>query len=210
MSLGDLIFLMAVLLTAGTCLRAGYLLLRRRTAHSRRLVRRWPACALVYLVVLVGVSFVQPQRSIPPGAAQCFDEWCLVVDRAVRRHALGTTSAAGDFLIVSLHVVNESRGRPQREADVYAELRDDHDQRYLASSRGQEALQQQSGTHSTLRDSVAAGHAATMYLVFDVPPTAQQFAIVVRHDWFPHALIIGDPESLLHKPVVVPLAVAAR
>ena len=206
MSLGDLVFLVGLLLTAGTVLRAGYLLLRRRAAQSGRVLRRWAVCALVYVCVLVAVSLIQSQRSIPAGRPQCFDEWCVVIDGATRRHAIGATSAVGDFIVVTARVENQGRGRPQREADVYAELRDDRGQRYLASPRGQTALEQQTVVHSTLRDSVAAGHATRVELVFDVPPTAQQLSVVVRHDWFPHALIIGDPESLMHRPVVVPLA----
>jgi hypothetical protein len=168
-------------------------------------LRRWAIFAGLYCGSLVVVSAVQPSEVIAVGQRQCFDEWCLAVDGATRQSIIGRAHARGDYVIVTLRILNDGRGRRQRERDVYAELRDESGALYRQSVEGQSALAQATGDMARLTDSIDAGTSKRVELVFDVAKENRSFALIAKHAWFPHALIIGDPESLFHRPTVVPL-----
>ena len=205
MTFSDLIFLVAVLVTLVTLLRIGYLLLRTRRLTAIRAARRWAIFATVYCGALLFTSAVQAREVIPIGQARCFDEWCVAVDGARRQPVLGGARARGDYVIVSARILNRGRGRRQREREVYAELRDDRGGVHGQSKEGQAALRRSTGATAQLTDSVDAGASERVELVFDIPKGSQSFEFLAAHVWFPHALIIGDPESLFHRPTVVTL-----
>ncbi len=205
MTVFDLAFLLALLITLGSMLRVAYLLLRRRRDQAVGVLARLALFAGAYIGLLVSVSIAQPRQTLALGGARCFDEWCIVVDSAQRRSTIGTVRADGQFIIVSARVLNQGRGRRQRETDVGARLLDDRGLLYAPTSRGQAALLQTGGGSAALTDFVDAGAVNSVRLVFDVPADSRGLAFVTVHAWFPHALIIGDAQSLLHEPVVVPL-----
>lgn len=64
---------------------------------------------------------------------------------------------------------------------------------------------QTGGGSAALTDFVDAGSASRVQLVFDIPKDTRNLGFLTVHSWFPHALIIGDAQSVLHQPVVVPL-----
>jgi len=206
MTIFDLLFLVAVLATIGAALRVAYLLLRRRLAHAGRAARRWAIFAGLYFGLLFVTSAFQPRAVVPIGQPRCFDEWCLAVDGARRQEVIGGTRARGDYVIVSARILNSGRGRRQRERDVYALLRDEHGDMHRQSAEGRAALVGSTGVGSQLTDSVDAGASERVELVFDVPHGARSFQFIAAHAWFPHALIMGDAESLFHRPTVVEIA----
>lgn len=205
MTLSDLLFLVAMLSTVGATLRIAYLLLRKRRAQAGRAARRWAIFAGVYCAALLVTSMLQPRAVVALGEPRCFDEWCVAVDGATRRASIGGSRARGDYVIVSTRILNRGRGRRQRERDVYALLRDEHGATRRQTVDGQAALIRSTGGASQLTDSIDAGASERVELVFDVPSDAQSFQFMVAHAWFPHALIIGDAESVFHRPAVVEL-----
>lgn len=116
MTIFDLAFLLGLLITLGSVLRVAYLLLRRRPNQAVGVLTRLALFAGAYMSVLVAVSIVQPKQTLALGRARCYDEWCVVVDGAQRQSSIGTVHADGLFIIVSARVLNQGRGRRQREA----------------------------------------------------------------------------------------------
>jgi hypothetical protein len=54
---------------------------------------------------------------------------------------------------------------------------------------------------------VEAGGSFTYTAVFDLPSGITKPGLVITHGAFPGAIIIGDPQSLLHKPTIVRLSI---
>ena len=169
-------------------------------------MRRWTIFAGLYCGALLVTSALQPRDVVAVGQPRCFDEWCLAVDGARRQGVIGGARARGDYVIVSTRILNRGRGRRQRERDVYALLRDERGDVYRQSQEGEAALMRSTGVAAQLTDSIDAGASERVELVFDVPKEGQSYEFIAAHAWFPHALIIGDPESLFHRPTVVLLA----
>ena len=206
MSLFDLLFLVCFAALVITIGRIGYLLLRRRFAAARKTLALLLGCVAAYLLVLIGVSLAEPRKEIPIGEQRCFDDWCITVDTATPQKTLGTTSANGTFEVVTLTVSSRAQRSPQRETDVDIYLLDDQNRRIDVSPSGQQALAQAGLAGDPVTAFVAPGGSFQSRLAFDIPPDVHHLALVkASHGWFPVRLIIGDPQSWLHRPAVTPL-----
>lgn len=203
-TLFDLMFLLCFVTAAVTLIRALYLLVRRRTARAGTVLKRLGVCAALYVLLLLVVSASQPTTVLAMRVPQCFDDWCIAVDSASRQPNIGGTNSAGAFVIVHGRVLNNARSA-ERETDVSAILLAGDGRRYSRSEAGQRALVERGGAGHALTDMVAPGSANQFSMVFDVPKDADSLAFVTTHGWFPGALIIGNSQSLFHRPSVVPL-----
>ncbi len=206
MSLFDLLFLVCFAAAVITIGRIASLAFRGRFRAARMALIRLLACIAVYMLVLIGVSLAEPRKEIPIGEARCFDDWCITVEQAVRQTAIGTTNAAGTFYVITLRVSSRAKGRLQRETDIDIYLIDDRGRRIGISPSGQQALAQSGLAGEPLMSFVGPGASFQSRLAFDVPPDAHHLGLVkASHGWFPVRLIIGDPQSWLHRPTVTPL-----
>ena len=115
MTLFEPLFLLCVLALLVSLVRLVYLFARHQPARS--LALRIAACIGVYLDALITVSVLSPARIYQQGEAQCFDDWCLAVDRVERD---------GGALRVSLNVISQARRVTQRELGVAVNLTDEH------------------------------------------------------------------------------------
>jgi hypothetical protein len=206
MSIFDLLFLASMLGVAAVLVRVLYLLIRTRW----RAAGRAAACLLMfvaaYMLVLVGFSIAEPRQEVAIGTPQCFDDWCITVEAASRQDAIGTTRATGTFCVATLRVSSRAKGRPQRETDVRVYVFDDRGRRFDVSPAGQRALERQGLAGLPLTSYAAAGGSFESRLAFDVPRDVRQLSLVkTSWGWFPLRLIIGGPQSWLHRPTVVPL-----
>jgi hypothetical protein len=206
MTLTDLLFIVSFLVTAGALIRIVYLLLRSRTAAARTSAIRLAAFLAIYGVALVITSLVSPQQVVKVGEERCFDEWCITVTGASREPSVGGVRANGIFYVVSVRVSSHSRGRPQREKDVYTYLTDGRGRRFEISTAGQSALQRAGLAGVPMTSFVDPGGSFESHLAFDVPQDATNMGFVKRsHGWFPMLFIIGDSSSFLHRPTIVRL-----
>jgi hypothetical protein len=205
-TLNDLLFIVSFLVTAGALLRVGYLLLRRRTQAARKTSIRLTVFVAIYGIALVVTSLVSPQQVVKLGEERCFDEWCITVAGASRVPAVGDVRAAGVFEVVTVRVTSHSRGRPQREKDVYTYLTDGAGRRFDVSPAGQSALERAGLAGMSVTSFVDPGSSFESRLAFDVPEDAKHIGFVkTSHAWFPALFIIGDSSSLFHRPTIVPL-----
>jgi hypothetical protein len=202
----DLLFLLTVLITVGALLRVGYQLVCARPGAAKTTFLRLGGYLAAYTTTLIAVSLLSRGETLQIGEARCFDEWCIAGTSALRQPSIGGARARGIFYVVTLRVSSESRGRPQRETDVDTYLLDARGRRFDVSVAGADALQRAGLAGQPVTSVVAPGGSLESRLVFDVALDAAGLGFVkASHSGFPRRLIIGDPESFLHRPTVVRL-----
>jgi hypothetical protein len=186
----DLLAILAVLISAGTAVRIGYLFIRRHVAQARKVATRWAICAFVYVSVSLIVSAARPQRSISVGERWCFDDWCLSVNN-VRREPSGGEVA----YLLNLEAYNEAR-RPQRALYPWMFLRDAADRHFVPDG---------SSWIADVEASIAPHDSHRFDVAFHVPADARQVTFVTNHGsgkpctLLPSILIIGQGRCLFHK-----------
>jgi len=207
----DLLFIFIVLTTVVTLATAAVSTLRGRRQRAANLLVRYLAFAAIYLVALVVVSLVSPQRVLAVGEDRCFDDWCVAVENVTITPELGQGEsllrANGAFYVVTLRLSNRARGRDQRAGSAAIHLIDDLDRWHDASPRGQRAYVAQHGPVAPLTATIPLGQSLTTVQVFDLPMESHDVGLAVEHPvgFSPGRLIIGDEASLLHKPTIVRL-----
>lgn len=192
MTIFDLFFLVGSLALLFTLLAALVQALRGRPARARAMVRRAAMAVAGYFVVVILASIVTPRRIVPLGTAQCFDDWCITVTTATRHHA-----GADDSIAVAMAIFSRARRISQRELGVSVYLLDDNGRRYQPLS---------DPAAVSLSAVVPPLAAIDVRRAFRLPGSASHPLLVVAHGRFPGCCIIGDAESLFHRPTVVPLS----
>jgi hypothetical protein len=149
-----------------------------------------------YLAVVMGASLMQPQRIVAMGRDQCFGDMCFAVTGV--EEVPGFLIHDGSRLIrVSVRVSNRGRAGRRSDGQVQAFLLDSHGRRWDEST----AI-----SSVPLTTVVPAGSSVASEPVFKVARDASGLALVLTHGrWQRGVLIIGGPESLLHRRTIVPL-----
>ncbi len=178
MTLFEPLFLLCVLALLASLARLVQLLVTRRPVRS--LAIRIASCIAAYFAMLITVSVLSPARVYQPGQPQCYDEWCLAVDKV--EHADGA-------LRVHLNVMSEAKRVTQREFGVEVDLQDESGRRYAPIA--------EFGT--PIDSSVGPGERFRAGRVYRLPAGARESAIVLKHGG-PGLLVIADRGSLFHRP----------
>jgi hypothetical protein len=126
MTIMDLIFLASVLASFVTFAVAATFALRGSHLQSLRLLRNYAACAVLYLLVGVIVSFLKPQRVMLLGNPWCFDDWCLTVEGVTR---IPKESYA--LYRIDVQISSRAGRSAQRAKGAWLFLVDEHGRRYL-------------------------------------------------------------------------------
>jgi hypothetical protein len=142
-----------------------------------------------YLVVVVTTSLVSPERVLHLNEPQCFDDWCVSVDHVER-----APEGASVAYTVTLRLFSRARGRAQRENGASVYVLDEEGRRYEPQEDSEEV---------PLNVLLGPGESVIAKRRFVVPAGAHAPGLVVAHGRFPGMFIIGDNESLFHKPSVV-------
>jgi hypothetical protein len=155
--------------------------------HTGWIVAIWG----IYLAVLIGVSLLQPQKIVATGKPQCYDEMCFTV--------LDFDEVPGYLLnnsrLVRVKVTITNRGhKPESESSIRAYLID-------KQGRGWNEVPGLSGVRLTAR--VPVGESAISEPVFKMDSDVSPEGLVLTHGrWQPGLLVIGDPDSLFHRPTI--------
>ena len=152
----------------------------------------------VYLLVLFTVSWRQPAKVLAVGAEQCFDEMCFAVEGADEVDGFWAKGQERERLVrARVRVSNRARGQPQSEGLIRAYLVD-------AQGRRWEEVRGLSGVRLTAK--IAAGDTVLSEPVFRVARDATGLCLVLTHGrWQPGVLVVGDPDSWMHRPTVMRL-----
>jgi hypothetical protein len=148
-----------------------------------------------YGAVLGGVSFFQAQRVVPIGKDQCFHGMCFAVMGVEPVEAV-VAGETGTVIRVKVKVANHGK-----DSDLDGRVR-----AYLEDAQGRrwEPLPGLSG--NALRSRVAGGSQMLSEPVFRVARDSTGLSVVFTHGaWQPGRLVIGDSDSLGHRPTIVRL-----
>jgi hypothetical protein len=172
---------------------------RDRLAPTARLLAWYVAG---YAAVLLGAALLMPRRTLPQGVRECFDDWC-VAGVGVGPSALVPPGCDGENIwIGTLEVSSDAKRVRQRAADAAAMLEDQSGRRYrpcgIPASGGIEP-------HG-IRDELGPGDSFQVTLAFSLPADARPIGFVISHGAFPGVLIIGDDQSLGHRPTLLAVA----
>ena len=149
-----------------------------------------------YLAVLMATSLMQPQKTIAMGQDQCFGEMCFAVTSV--EEVQGFLIHDGSRLVrVSVRVSNRGRDKTQSEKLVRA---------YLVDAQGRQWEESMGISGVRLTAAVPAGSSVMSEAVFKVAKDASGLSLVLTHGrGQPGVLVIGDPDSLMHRRTMVPL-----
>lgn len=207
MTIGDLLFLLTVLIFLGTILFVPYTLLR----HQMRRARNVSLVALLwmvgYLIALLGVSLFTPQAVLRPHQEHCFDDMCFSVVSAATRKTLGSPpaqyTAQGSYYLVTVQLRNAGRGRAQKPSSPSFVLVDQQGNSYEVVSQAEGSI----GQNPVWDRQLPAGTTASKVYVFDVPQTAKVRGLIISEggSGFPLMLILGDENSLFHQKTLMQL-----
>jgi hypothetical protein len=167
-----------------------------------------------YLAVVVTVSLLSPRREFQIGQDECFDDWCVSVEKAQFSTTIGRDrgirSSRGVFCVATLRVSSRALGRAQAAPDAAVHLIDDRGRNYLPSPEGQQAYETSFGSSIPLGTRLQPGASFQSVRVFELPSDADGLGLVVDHGGWPGRFVIGDGGSLLHKPTVILLPKPGR
>lgn len=207
MTIGDLLFLLTVLIFLGTILFVPYALLRhqiRRTRNVSLVALLWMAG---YLIALLGVSLLTPQAVLRPHQEHCFDDMCFSVVSAATSKTLGSPpvqyTAQGSYYLVMVQLRNAGRGRAQKPSSPSFVLVDQQGNSYEVVSQAEGSI----GQNPVWDRQLPAGTTASKVYVFDVPQTASVRGLIISEggSGFPLMLILGDENSLFHQKTLMQL-----
>lgn len=189
--LGTLVF---VLVSLGRLVMA---VIRGRHDLARAIARAIGRVVLGYTVVLVAVGLLTPRRTLAAGARRCYDDWCVAtIDAVLARTAVASCPGANVW-IVRLEVSSDAKRVRQRAADATALLEDSATRHYPSCD---------SPGPATLRDELGPGESFEVALAFALPAGRVPAGVMIRHGYVPGCLIIGDDQSLAHRPTLYRLA----
>jgi hypothetical protein len=207
MTIFDLVFILVFL---GTVAVLVWVLIAAVRGFRMKALRRLLALGsylAIYLAIVVMVSLLSPRKEFRIGQDECFDDWCMAVEKAEFASAVGQGAARistrGVFCIATLRVSSRALGRAQAAPDAAVHLLDDRGRIYYASPEGQQAYERSFGSSIPLGSRLEPGSSFQSVRVFELPADADNLGLVVEHGGWPGRFIIGDASSLLHKRTVI-------
>jgi hypothetical protein len=173
----------------------------------------------LYLATLVAVSLASERKVLGPGEVKRFCGFYLdchlgvSVDGVRTAKTVGTgggaVAANGVFHVVTLRVSSDARRATLSPCGLLAMVMDERGYRYRRARAAERALLGEAAGRP-LEQEVEAGGSYTRTLVFDLPAGVRDPALSVTEQGFPDVLVegllIGDDDSLLHKPTLLSLA----
>src|SRR6202521_4016620 len=125
MTVFDLLFILASLISVVTMAVAAVFAFRGRLPRALKILRLYWICAAGYCAVAVAIAFLKPQRVMSIGDPWCFDDWCLTVEKVDRTAGLSQVSYN-----VELRIFSRARRVTQRAKGAWIYLIDDRGRRY--------------------------------------------------------------------------------
>lgn len=192
MTIFDLIFLLAVLLSAVTLVLAAIAAIRGKGARSLKILRAWGIGVVIYCTCALSVSFLTPQHIVAIGNPWCFDDWCLTVEGVKPAPVDGAVSYR-----VDLRLSSRARRVSQRALGAWIYLIDDAGHRYAPDS-----------DPSAVPLDVRLGpeESVTTSRTFRVPAGVTHLGLITGHGG-PYCrmevLIIGSGGCVFNKPAMI-------
>ncbi len=180
-------------------------------ARGKVVVRRLMLVTFgLYLGVLLTVSLTSHEQVLGHGIAKRFCGFYLdchlaaSVEEVERRPAIGSVRAAGSFYVVKVRVSSDARRATLRMGEPEVAVVDAAGHRYARSEAAERALGVQGQLDASFARPVEPGGSFVRQVVFDLPAAVQDPRLLVKDvrgvDLVLEALLIGDEDSVLHRP----------
>jgi len=170
-------------------------LVRERRAEALKHSVWLALVAGLYLLVMLAVSGAQKQTIVPLGKDQCYDEMCFAVVGVDEVPGL----VAGDDARVIRVAIRVTNHGTSAEAERLIEA-------YLLDSRGRVWKPLAGLSGNRLNGRVAGRSQMLSQPMFRVAKDSTGLGLVFTHGlWQPGRLVIGDSDSLGHRPTMVSL-----
>jgi hypothetical protein len=131
----------------------------------------------------------------------------VAVEGVDRQDFIGDHRAAGTYYVVRLRVSSDAREATLHLGRPTFTVLDEAGQSYQRAEDAERSLTQ--STDSMLGQPIAAGGSYQVQLVFDLPETVAEPRLLVTDptgvDRVLEGLLIGDSDSILHKPTTLAL-----
>lgn len=193
MSLLELFFLLAVLVSAITIIVVVVLTFRGRRRQGLTLLGIFAICVVSYLVAGVLTSFASPQRILRLGEPWCFDDWCLSVEQVNR-----APGPVGNSYLVSLRIFSRARRVAQRANGAWI---------YLIDDRGHLYAPDPDPSAVPLDRMLQPGESIAASRLFHVPINVHGLGLVTGHGGSycgpMNFLLIGQGGCLFGKPAMI-------
>lgn len=192
MILAEFLLLLLVCWTVVGFGGVGYSVLRAESSKALHNFGWMVAVWAAYLALLLVISLLTPVRTIAPGKPQCFHKLCYTVTGSEELKGYPATDSR--LIRVQIDVVNHSSS-----GDSFPRMT-----ALLADQNGHLWSEVPGLSGVPLGTSVQAGHTVLSQPVYKLPNGIMPAGIVLtRGGW--HRLVLGDPDSLLHRPVIAHL-----
>lgn len=207
MTVGNLLFLLTVLIFLGAMLFVLYALLKHQVHRARNVSLIALLWIAGYLIALLGVSLLTPQVILHPHQEHCFDDMCFSVVSASTRKTLGSPpsqfTTQGTYYLITVQLRNAGRGRAQKPFSPSFVLVDRQGNNYEVVSKAEGII----GQNPVWDQQLPAGTTATKVYVFDLPQTARVRGLIISEggSGFPLVLVLGDENSWLHQKTLMQL-----
>jgi hypothetical protein len=190
MHLADLLFLILLLLAAGTFVLAAGYVLRREYRRAGRVLWRLLLGAAVYMLCVIGISLFGSRRVVKIGEPQCFDDLCVAVT-AVNKEAV----SKGLRYTVDLQLSSRALRVPQRERHMVV---------YLIDNAGRRFDPMPDPSYVPFDVLLQPGQSMNASRSFLLPPDAVHWSAVVTHEGgFPIEWLIAGYDAWFRKPPIV-------
>lgn len=180
-------------------------------ARGKVIVRRLMLVTFgLYLGVLLAVSLASHEQILGHGIPKRFCGFYLdchlavAVEGVERTPAIGMVTAAGSFYVVKVRVSSDARRATLRMGEPDVVVVDAAGNRYPRSGAAERMLAGQRGQEVSFVQPVEPGGSFVRQVVFDLPAGVEQPRLLVKDvrgiDVVLEALLIGDEDSMLHRP----------
>jgi len=201
MRLFDFVFIGCFLWVVIYSLWIVWSLIRLRYRIALRQIRRLAIFVIAYLMVVISVALLSPQKVFHVGDTRCFDDWCISVEEVKTTEVSGFNvhPTRGRFLLVTLRVSSRARRVRQSAPDALVYLVDASGHRFDVADSAQEAFERVNGPQAALTAMLDPQTSFPTLRVFDVPSDLREIGLAVRHGAWPGWFVIGDDGSFFHK-----------
>lgn len=193
MTVFDLLFILAFLISAVTMAVAAAFAVRGQLPRVLKTLRLYCICAAGYFAIAVTIALLKPQRVMSIGDQWCFDDWCLTVEKVDRTAGLSQVSYN-----VELRIFSRARRVTQRANGAWI---------YLIDGRGRRYSPDPAPSAVPLDAPLRPLESATTLRVFHVPPDAHELGLITGHGGrycgAMDMLIIGSGGCLFRKPTMI-------
>ena len=169
----------------------------------------------MYVAILLTVSLTSRERVLAHGERLAFCGFYLdchmgvAVEGVERRAFVGDARAEGIYHLVAVKVSSDARQAALQLARPEFSVIDASGRTYSRSPEAEEQLVTLTGDSIELVRPVPAGESYLTWVVFDLPGQIQEPRLLVRDvsgvDRVLEAILIGDEDSILHKPTTLSL-----